>query len=275
MSQHTSDNQTNAADNFIKYEKIKNVFKMFIEHAEYLIDDRAFERCETASLKEQFSIKIDSIRKSIGVESMEDVNMLVTVFYEFEANYQKEQQMKFDEEMKALDDAAIEGGNQPPAATQDMRRQSQEEMEEAKAEQERNPARLNLDPDNIVLALQKYHEEREKELIQQSIKGQMPKKKPTAVSTEEEAERDKKKQKMFWEKLVTVLSAQKLSVWRSLDKTLSQYYEMLVKRQNLIEETGLLNQQNEELKTLLNQYLQAGVNQELQVPPTQVIRLDI
>jgi len=49
----------------------------------------------------------------------------------------------------------------------------------------------------------------------------MPKKKPTAVSTEEEAERDKKKQKMFWEKLVTVLSAQKLSVWRSLDKTLS------------------------------------------------------
>ena len=39
--------------------------------------------------------------------------------------------------------------------------------------------------------------------------------------------------------------------------------------------TGLLNQQNEELKTLLNQYLQAGVNQELQVPPTQVIRLDI
>jgi len=139
---------------------------MFIEHAEYLIDDRAFERCETASLKEQFSIKIDSIRKSIGVESMEDVNMLVTVFYEFEANYQKEQQIKFDEEMKALDDAAIEGGNQPPAATQDMRRQSQEEMEEAKAEQERNPARLNLDPDNIVLALQKYHEEREKELIQ-------------------------------------------------------------------------------------------------------------
>jgi hypothetical protein len=194
---------------------------MFIEHAEYLIDDRAFERCETASLKEQFSIKIDSIRKSIGVESMEDVNMLVNVFYEFEANYQKEQQQKFDEEMKALDEAAIEGGNQPPAATQDMRRQSQEEMEEAKAEQERNPAKLNLDPDNIVIALQKYHELREQELINQSVRGQVPKKKPTAVSNEEEAERDKKKQKMFWEKLQTVLSPQKLSVWRHLDKTLS------------------------------------------------------
>ena len=60
-----------------------------------------------------------------------------------------------------------------------------------------------------------------------------------------------------------------------LDKALTKYYALLVDRQNLIEETGLLNQQNEELKTLLNQYLQAGVNHDLQVPPTQVIRLDI
>jgi len=32
--------------------------------------------------------------------------------------------------------------------------------------------------------------------------------------------------------------------------------------------------QNEELKTLLNQYLQAGVNHELYVPPTEMIRLE-
>ena len=75
--------------------------------------------------------------------------------------------------------------------------------------------------------------------------------------------------------MTTILTTQKQSVWHSLDTSLSKYYKQLVERQNLIEETGLLNQQNEELKTLLNQYLQAGVNQELQVPPTQVIRLDI
>lgn len=46
---------------------------MLIEEAEYLIDDRAFERCANASQKDQFSIKIDSIRKSLGIESMEDV----------------------------------------------------------------------------------------------------------------------------------------------------------------------------------------------------------
>lgn len=63
--------------------------------------------------------------------------------------------------------------------------------------------------------------------------------------------------------MTNVLPPQKLSVWRALEKALGKYYQMLVDRQNLIEETGLLNQQNEELKTLLNQYLQAGVNQEL------------
>jgi len=88
MSQHTSDDK--GADNFLRYEKIKNVFKMLIDDAEYLIDDRAFERCEGATQKEQFSIKIDSIRKSLGVEEMRDVDLLVKIFYEYEANHQKE-----------------------------------------------------------------------------------------------------------------------------------------------------------------------------------------
>jgi hypothetical protein len=41
--------------------------------------------------------------------------------------------------------------------------------------------------------------------------------------------------------MTTVLNEQKLSVWRALDKALSRYYRLLVERQNLIEETGLLN----------------------------------
>lgn len=87
---------------------------MLIEDAEYLIDDRAFERCESATLKEQFSIKIDSIRKSLGVEEMRDVDLLVKIFYEFESNHQRDQQRRFEEEMKALDDAAIENGLPAP-----------------------------------------------------------------------------------------------------------------------------------------------------------------
>lgn len=123
MSQHTNDEKASGQDTFIRYEKIKNVFKILIEDAEYLIDDRAYERCEGASIKEQFSIKIDSIRKSLGVEEMRDVDLLVKIFYEFDYNHQKEQQAKFDEEMRLLDEAANEQGLPPPQANaQDMRR---------------------------------------------------------------------------------------------------------------------------------------------------------
>jgi hypothetical protein len=148
MSQHTSDDKQ---DNFLKYEKIKNVFKLLIENAEYLIDDRAFERCAEASMKEQFSIKIDSIRKSLGVEEMRDVDLLVQIFYEFEDKYLAEDQRKWEEELKQMEETAQEAGMPLPA--QEMRRKSQEEIDEERAERERNPARLNIDPDNIVLAL--------------------------------------------------------------------------------------------------------------------------
>lgn len=96
-----------------------------------------------------------------------------------------------------------------------------------------------------------------------------------AADKAKDSSNQKKNIERYWNQMTTILTPQKQSVWKALDKALVKYYQLLVDRQNLIEETGLLNQQNEELKTLLNQYLQAGVNQELQVPPTQVIRLDI
>jgi hypothetical protein len=35
----------NAFDIKDKYEKIKNVFKLLIDEAEYLVDDKAMEKC--------------------------------------------------------------------------------------------------------------------------------------------------------------------------------------------------------------------------------------
>ena len=73
-----------------KYERIKNVFRMLIEEAPYLIDDKAFEKCEGKGLKEQFSIQIDGVRKALGIDQMEDVEMLVDVFYGYEEKVRKE-----------------------------------------------------------------------------------------------------------------------------------------------------------------------------------------
>lgn len=79
-------------DQKIKFERIKNVFKLLIDEAKYLVDDRTRERCLNATPKEQFSLKIDSIRKSLGVEHMEDVELLIDIFYSFEEEHQKEEE---------------------------------------------------------------------------------------------------------------------------------------------------------------------------------------
>ena len=135
---------------------------------------------------------------------------------------------------------------------------------------------LVIDNDDIVGVLKDFHRKREERANNAELLGNPRMKKRSNFETEEQKkERIKREERIFWEKMTTVLDDKKLSTWKALDKALSKYYQLLVDRQNLIEETGLLNQQNEELKTLLNQYLQAGVNHELHVPPTQVIRLDI
>lgn len=72
-----------------KYDKIKNVFKMLIDEAPFLIDDKAFEKCEGKSLKEQFAIQIDSIRKALGIDQMETVELLVETFYQYEERAEK------------------------------------------------------------------------------------------------------------------------------------------------------------------------------------------
>ena len=135
---------------------------------------------------------------------------------------------------------------------------------------------LVIDNDDIVLVLKEFHKKREEKMNNADLVGNPRMKKRSNFETEEQKkERVKKEERIIWEKMTSVLDDKKLSTWKALDKALTKYYALLVDRQNLIEETGLLNQQNEELKTLLNQYLQAGVNHELHVPPTQVIRLDI
>lgn len=50
------------------------------------------------------------------------------------------------------------------------------------------------------------------------------KKKEKFTDKAADAEREKKKQKAYWEKMTTILNDQKRSVWGALDTALSKYY---------------------------------------------------
>lgn len=98
-----------------KYQRMINVFKMLIDEAPYLIDDKAVEISEGVDAKEQFKIKIDSIRKSLGIEDMGGVELLVEVLYRF----QDEHDAKLEEEKRRMEEEELAeqetGGNGEPA----------------------------------------------------------------------------------------------------------------------------------------------------------------
>ena len=231
-----------------KYDKIKNVFKLLIDEAPYLIDDKAFDKCEGKSLKEQFAIQIDSIRKALGIDQMEIVELLVDSFYQYEERAEKERLDKEREELEKISDLAEEDMAEMLAQSKMLGKTNTNNdvtgshRGEGEEEEAVDPTFLNLEPENVVHALQQFDELRKQKAEAAALDGTTRKKAKTMETEEQRKATEKIKQKLYWEKLTNILDPMKLSVWKALDKALAKYYSMLVNRQNLIEETGLLNQ---------------------------------
>lgn len=226
----------------------------------FLIDDQSSIDCEGKTEKQVFNIQLDSVRKALDIDTMEDVELLVQTFYE---------QSRKERLGGGMSEMGSEMG--------DDHKEYEQESPTKRLDDEMDDDETELDIDEVVECVRQFQMKREEKINNTDNIGGNPrmKKKSNFETEDQKKERIKKEERMFWEKMTTVLSEQKKSVWSALDQALAKYYRLLVERRNMIEDTGLLNQQNEELKTLLNQYLQAGVNHELNVPPTQVIRLDI
>ena len=77
----------------------------------------------------------------------------------------------------------------------------------------------------------------------------------------------------YWHQMANILPPMHECLWTGLLEGLGQYNHELEQREKLIEETDALQLQNDELKMLLHQYLEAQVNQELLQPPMQTIAL--
>ena len=60
-------------------------------------------------------------------------------------------------------------------------------------------------------------------------------------------------------------------IWGCREKNLQAYSKSLADRQGALRDVQALGKENTELKILLSQYLSASINEELQVPPTQLI----
>jgi dynein regulatory complex protein 1 len=68
-----------------------------------------------------------------------------------------------------------------------------------------------------------------------------------------------------------VIDDQSYRVWNAVYVAMEKYNKLLTERYTLTQDISSVKQQNDELKGLLKHYMAAKINEELQVPPTQVM----
>jgi hypothetical protein len=243
------------------FHRVKTVFDILIEEAGYLVDDKAYKMCEGRAKKEQFLIMIDSIRKSLSIDTMDDIKLLVDTFYEYGPKKKErlEREEKERQEAAAAALAALtgaEGGGKKEDKKKKGKEEAKKEGEDKKAElgktgkkKDEGPAEIPPDVDDFdededegyppdfhrddtVHALDDFIAAREAKRNAMDNLGQpaAAKKKSNFEDAEAEAERQKRDERAYWERVSKVLTDKGISVWRALDKALTKYHGLLVER---------------------------------------------
>merc|ERR1719281_2174269 len=133
-----------------------------------------------------------------------------------------------------------------------------------------------VDADDVLGLLKDFIVEKENLRIADVAPDKKKKTRTQQVGSESEADRKarrRREERKFWERMWHVVPDMNFRVWKALDVFLKKYYESLQARSKSIDAAVNMQKQNEELKQLLDQYLGSKVNEELQVPPTHVIRV--
>mmetsp|Transcript_86809 Transcript_86809/g.280490 ORF Transcript_86809/g.280490 Transcript_86809/m.280490 type:complete len:672 (-) Transcript_86809:69-2084(-) len=205
--------------------KVKKVLDLIKEETQFLLDLKVREQILSLPQEQRDVLQIDAILRYIGIESQEDVDLLVSIFYH-----------------------------------------GQEEDDE----------NLIVDPDEVLQVLKEFIQEKENLRIQDVAPDKKKKARTQNLGSESDADRKarrRREERKFWERMGHVIPDMNFRVWKALDVFLKKYYELLQKRSKAIDGAVSMQRQNEELKHLLDQYLGSKVNEELQVPPTHVIRV--
>jgi len=197
-------------------------------------------------------IKIETLKKTLELDSLEQMNELYETLYTSIRVMRKENKV-------------LENGDDEEHQDEDAEAEEAEQADEFDEED----GDIEYDPDVVIDALTKFMEQKQG---QKETGSFSPTKDGTKNNEKERKEKDDREEKILWERLTHVLPDHTFRIWGVLDKSLSNYHDLLLARQKLIDQTGDLHNQNEELKNLLNQYFQ--INHELIIPPTKMIQLE-
>ncbi|RQM20717.1 hypothetical protein B5M09_003198 [Aphanomyces astaci] len=224
--------------------KLKCMLKLLASEAGFLVNANVLQAIDTMDEDEAELVRADSILRSLGVESESDMERLLGFFFH---------------------DANVVGGGG-----------GGEDDDEGK---QTLTMGLKVQPDQVIQTIKFFVDELNKE---KRLHGNRPRRAVKKHDDNNDDEhhghhraggRGRKEDKYFWARAQQILPDTTQRVWLALEKGLTEYNTVLKQRKVLIDAVSALQMQNSELKALLRQYLGSAVNDELLIPPTQMIRV--
>ncbi|XP_045835999.1 dynein regulatory complex protein 1 isoform X1 [Meles meles] len=228
----------------------RKILMLLCDESGFLIESKLLSLLLPLEKNERYLLRLDAIFSALGIESEDDLYKLVNFFLKYRVYHSPSGQ----------EQTSLMSG-QEPGERIDLEEQKEESLVEGEQEEKEAPPSPSLIHPNDVL-----------KILEAFVMG-LKKPRDSRAPVKMKYVRDNSKDSEYWEALATVIPDATQNLWDALYTALEKYHLVLTQRAKLLLENGSLEQQNTELQMLLQQYLDSKINSELQVPPTQVLRV--
>ncbi|XP_065746920.1 dynein regulatory complex protein 1 [Phocoena phocoena] len=226
----------------------REILMLLCDESGFLIESKLLSLLLPLDKNECYLLKLDAIFSALGIENEDDLYKLVNFFLKYQAHHSPPSQ-----ERTSL---------VSPLEKLDLQGEKEGSLVDREPQEKQPPPSPRLIHPNDVL-----------KILEAFVTGLRKPRDFRAPVKLLEVVRDDSKDSEYWKALATVIPATTLNLWDALYTALEKYHLVLTQRAKLLMENRSLERQNTELQQLLQQYLDAKINSELQVPPTQVFRV--
>ncbi|KAM9339242.1 dynein regulatory complex protein 1 [Symphorus nematophorus] len=219
----------------LSIETVKKVMELLCDEAGFLMEDKLLNLLAPLEKDEQTVVKLTSLLCSFGLEEV-DVPRLAHFFMKY--RHQQREQTEVRRERDASKIFLI--GHQLDVCVESS--ESSDKAEEVETNSEL------IDPHHFVPALKSFLEH-----LTRSRESSAHQHVETWDTSQDEA---------YWDTVGHIISEDKLKLWDAAEITLNQYHSVLTEISKLVPETQSLEQQNKELRMLLQNCLESSIQEE-------------
>ncbi|XP_030830868.1 dynein regulatory complex protein 1 [Strongylocentrotus purpuratus] len=256
----------------LSVQTVKQILELICDESGFLVEAKLNKLLAPLEKDERCLMKLDAIFAALGIETEEDIHKLAGYFLQAVHGKDHDQVPEGGEEIaQGTED---QPGSQEIAAQDSVDAevavitgQGQDQSETGSVRSTKSNVLELIHPNDALSAMRMFVEENRKP-TKEKVKYQTFR----IISGED---RDSSEDADYWKKFPSVISEKQGKVWTALIDGFEKYSDTLHERAKLITETDGLRQQNAELRMLLHQYINSRVNQELEIPPTRILNLEV